>query len=98
MNKFNHPHYVYEHQPLQTFEDFSKFGPSISSKSNCCIPTKNLFLVDRKKNFFMITSAGNTILDFKIVSKAIGSKGRVKLANEFELQTILNTGVMNNPF
>ena len=98
LNRFNHPHYNFEHQPLQTFEDFTKFSPSVCSKLNCCIPTKNLFLVDRKKNFFMITSAGNAIFDFKVVSKAIGSKGRVKLANEFELQSILNTGIMNNSF
>ena len=98
LNIFNHPHYIYDHQPLQAFEDFSKFGPSISANLNCCIPTKNLFLADRKKNFFMITDAGNAIFDFEVVSKAIGSKARVKLANKFELQSILNTGIMKNIF
>ena len=98
LNIFNHSHYIYDRQPLQAFEDFSKFCPSISANLNCCIPTKNLFLVDRKRNFFMITDAGNAIFDFKVVSKAIGSKGRVKLANKFELQSILNAGIMNNSF
>ena len=91
-HQFHHPFFIYHHQPLLSCEDYSRFGPSISPSLNCCTPTKNLFLVDRKKNFFLITVSGDATIDFKTVSKAVGSKGRVKLANNIEIQKTLKTG------
>ena len=57
------------------------------------MPTKNLFLVDRKKQFFLITASADTNFDLKVISKLIGATGRAKFGNEEELKTILSLGI-----
>ena len=92
-NKINNPYYLYHHQPLESCDEYLQFGPAISPSLNCCIPTKNLLLVDRKKNFFLVSGAGDTVFDLKLVSKAVGAKGRVKFANTQEIKKTLDLGI-----
>ena len=91
--KFKHKYYVYDHTPLHTCEEYSKFGPNIPEHLNCCMPTKNLFLVDRKKQFFLITASADPNFDLKVISKLIGATGRAKFGSEEELKTILSLGI-----
>ena len=91
--KFKHRYYVYNHTPLQTCEEYSKFGPKIPENLDCCMPTKNLFLVDRKKQFFLITASADTNFDLKVISKSVGATGRAKFGSEEELKNILSLGI-----
>ena len=62
-------------------------------------PTKNLFLKDKKKRYFLITLHAYKSINLKEVSKQIGAKGTVSFAKEEDLNRILNISHGSvNPF
>lgn len=60
---------------------------------------KNLFVRDKKKNFFLITLQAQKAIDLKSVAKQIGAKGSLSFAKPEDLKAILNlTPGSVNPF
>lgn len=76
---------VYEHQPVYTVEDVKNANLNIPG-----IPTKNLFLRNKKKNFYCVyVCQEDKKMDFKALSQILGVKG-ICFASEEELSDMLN--------
>ena len=94
---FRNRYYVYEHTPLHTCEEYSKFGPNIPENINCCMPTKNLFLVDRKKHFFLITASADTNFDMKIIIVLVLYYNLIINMIDCGLKVIIALGLLMGP-
>ncbi|MEM6460800.1 MAG: prolyl-tRNA synthetase associated domain-containing protein [Pseudomonadota bacterium] len=51
--------------------------------------TKNLFLKDKKDNFFLVTAAENAEIDLKSIHRLIGASGRVSFGKPDRLMAFL---------
>jgi hypothetical protein len=96
---FQFPYFVYHHPPVYTCEEAEKYCPDaqahIRSHQNSASITvgamKNLFLRDKKKNFFLISALDNTKTEMKVVAKKVGAKGgSISFGKEDKLLELLN--------
>ncbi len=74
---------IHEHKPLFTVEDSEKMRGTINGDH-----TKNLFLKNKKNNFFLFSCSENSKVDLKRFSKSIDAKN-LSFANEKYLQKYL---------
>mgnify|MGYP001263791476 FL=1 len=74
---------LHKHEPLFTVEDSKNLRGIINGGH-----TKNLFLKNKKNNFFLITCEENEEIDLKLLSKAL-SLGNVSFAKEKYLMEYL---------
>ena len=77
---------IHKHEPLFTVEDSEKLRGEISGAH-----TKNLFLKNKKDNFFLFSCDENASVDLKRFSKSIDAKN-LSFANEKYLEKYL--GIM----
>ncbi len=78
---------TYEHDAVFTVEESSKIKEDIPGGH-----TKNLFLKDKKGNFFLIVAEGTAEIRLNAVHGLIGAKGRVSFGKPDALMELL--GVM----
>ena len=74
---------IHEHDPLFTVEDSEKLRGKISG-----VHTKNLFLKNKKNNFFLFSCNENAKINLKLFSKSIDAKN-LSFANEEHLKKYL---------
>ena len=74
---------IHNHQPLYTVEDSEKLRGEIEGAH-----TKNLFLKNKKNDFFLFTCDENAQIDLKHFSKSIDAKN-LSFANEDYLKKYL---------
>ena len=74
---------IYKHPPLYTVEDSERLRGKISGTH-----TKNLFLKNKKDEFFLFSCEENVQVDLKNFSKSIGAKN-LSFANEIYLEKYL---------
>ena len=74
---------IHEHDPLFTVEDSEKLRGKISG-----VHTKNLFLKNKKNNFFLFSCNENAKINLKLFSKSIDAKN-LSFANEEYLKKYL---------
>ena len=74
---------IHDHDPLFTVEDSEKLRGEIIGAH-----TKNLFLKNKKNNFFLLSCDENAKVDLKKFSKSIDAKN-LSFANQEYLQKIL---------
>jgi len=74
---------IHNHRPLFTVEDSESLRGSIDG-----VHTKNLFLKNKKNNFFLFSCDENASVDLKRFSKSIDAKN-LSFANETYLQKYL---------
>ena len=74
---------ITEHKPLFTVEDSKNLRGSIDGAHS-----KNLFLKDKKNNFFLVSFIEDIIADLKKASVPLNSK-KLSFANEDYLMNIL---------
>ena len=84
LDKNNCQYKLYKHPPLVTVEDSVNMRGKINGGH-----TKNLFLKNKKNNFFLITSLENTIVDLKLLQKNL-NLGNLSFAGEKYLKELLN--------
>lgn len=88
------------HPPLFTVSDSQLLRGEIAGGH-----TKNLFLKDRKDNFFLLAAEEDAVIDLKSVHHAIGASGRVSFGKPERLQELLGVapgavtvfGAINDP-
>ena len=68
LNKLKFDFYIFEHPPLKTVEDSKNLRGEIKGGH-----TKNLFLRDKKKNNFLITTNEDQKIDLKNLEKKLGT-------------------------
>lgn len=73
------PYQLYEHEPIFTVEEGKHLSASINGAHS-----KNLFLKDKKKNFFLVSILEHKRVDLKQLSKMYG-KGGLSFASAEEL-------------
>ena len=73
---------VCEHPPLHTVLESKKFRGKIEGAH-----TKNLFLKNKKNNFFLFSCLESTMVDLKQLTKVLGL-GNVSFARNFHLINI----------
>jgi len=74
----------YSHKPLFTVEESKKLRGKIYGGH-----TKNLFLKDKKKNFFLLSCSEDKIIDLKKLRKPFNTNNLSFASNEY-LKNILN--------
>ena len=74
---------IYEHEPLFTVEDSEKLRGKINGAH-----TKNLFLKNKKNEFYLFTCDENANINLKLFSKSIDAKN-LSFANEIYLEKYL---------
>lgn len=72
------------HPPLFTVEDSQGLRGTIPGAH-----TKNLFLKDKKKNYFLVTLDEDARVDLKSIHTLIGASGRVSFGKPEELMELL---------
>lgn len=75
---------TYEHDAVFTVEESSKIKQDIPGGH-----TKNLFLKDKKGNFFLIVAEGTAEIKLNSVHGLIGAKGRVSFGKPEALMELL---------
>ena len=75
---------IHEHEPLHTVDDSEKLRGEISGAH-----TKNLFLKNKKGNFYLFSCDEKAKVDLKKFSKAIDAKN-LSFANEVYLEKYLS--------
>ena len=83
LNKLKFDFYIFEHPPLKTVEDSKNLRGEIKGGH-----TKNLFLRDKKKNNFLITTSEDQIIDLKKLEKKL-STGRLSFGSPDRLHEFL---------
>ena len=83
LSKNNIQYDVYEHPSLYTVEESKKLRGKIEG-----IHTKNLFLKNKKNNFFLFSCQESTIVDLKQLKKAL-NLGNISFARDLYLKNIL---------
>lgn len=71
---------THEHPPLYTVEDSQKLRGEIAGGH-----TKNLFLKDKKDQFFLVTVDEDAIVDLKTIHQIIGASSRVSFGKPEKL-------------
>ena len=72
------------HPPLRTVAESQALRGSIAGGH-----TKNLFLKDRRSNYFLLTAEENAIIDLKTVHHVIGASGKVSFGKPEDLLGLL---------
>ena len=80
----NFKYKLYTHAPLVTVEDSKKMRGKIKGGH-----TKNLFLKNKKNNFYLITCLENSLVDLKLLRKNL-NLGNISFAGEKYLSELLN--------
>ena len=75
---------TYEHEAVFTVEESAKIKQDIPGGH-----TKNLFLKDKKGNFFLIVAEGTARIKLNSVHGLIGARGRVSFGNPDALMDLL---------
>jgi len=75
---------TYEHEAVFTVDESSKIKQDIPGGH-----TKNLFLKDKKGNFFLIVAEGTAQINLNSVHGLIGAKGRVSFGKPEALMELL---------
>lgn len=75
---------TYEHPPVHTVEESRNLRGDIPG-----IHTKNLFLRDGKRNFYLIVADERTKIDLKSLTSKIGANGKLSFASSDALNDIL---------
>jgi len=75
---------TYEHEAVFTVEESAKIKQEIPGGH-----TKNLFLKDKKGNYFMIVTEGTAQIKLNSVHGLIGAKGRVSFGKPDDLMELL---------
>ena len=83
LSKHNIKYNVYEHSSLHTVEESKKLRGKIEG-----IHTKNLFLKNKKNNFFLFSCQESTIVDLKQLKKTL-NLGNISFARDLYLKNIL---------
>lgn len=73
-----------QHPPLFTVADSQSLRGEIAGGH-----TKNLFLKDKKDNFFLVTVDENAVVDLKSIHQVIGAAGRVSFGKPEKLMEYL---------
>jgi Ala-tRNA(Pro) deacylase len=76
--------HTHEHPPLFTVSDSESLRGDIPGGH-----TKNLFLKDKKGNYFLLTVGEHAVIDLKTIHTRIGASGRVSFGNAEKLQEML---------
>ena len=84
LDKNNCQYKLYNHPPLVTVNDSVNMRGKINGGH-----TKNLFLKNKKNNFFLITCLENTMVDLKLLQKNL-NLGNLSFAGEKYLKELLN--------
>ena len=84
LNTNNFKYKLYTHAPLVTVEDSKKMRGKIKGGH-----TKNLFLKNKKNNFYLITCLENSLVDLKLLRKNL-NLGNISFAGEKYLSELLN--------
>ena len=74
---------IHNHKPLFTVEDSEKMRGEITGAH-----TKNLFLKNKKNNFYLFSCDEKAVVNLKLFSKSIDAKN-LSFANEFYLEKFL---------
>lgn len=64
------PYVLHNHQPLFTVEEAKELDAIIGEPGS-----KNLFLKDKKKNWFLLSTLGSKRVDLKALAKVVGNGG-----------------------
>ena len=83
LSKENIEFNIFEHAPLHTVEESKELRGKIEGAH-----TKNLFLKNKKNNFFLFSCLESTIVDLKQLTKAL-NLGNVSFARNLYLTNIL---------
>ena len=83
LDKNNCQYKLYSHPPLITVKDSVKMRGKINGGH-----TKNLFLKNKKNNFFLFSCQESTIVDLKLLKKAL-NLGNISFARDLYLKNIL---------
>lgn len=75
---------TYEHEAVFTVEESSKIKQEIPGGH-----TKNLFLKDKKGNFFLLVAEGSAKIELNKIHTLIGAKGRVSFGKPDALMELL---------
>ena len=75
---------IYDHEPLYTVEDSKNLRGTITGAHS-----KNLFLRDQKKNFFLISLLEDTQIDLKKIVEPLNSK-KLSFAQPNYLKDLMN--------
>lgn len=73
-----------EHPPLHTVAESQALRGEIPGRH-----TKNLFLKDKKDNFFLLTTGEDTEIDLKTIHHVIGAASRVSFGNAERMMDLL---------
>ena len=83
LSKHNIKYDIYEHPSLRTVEESKKLRGKIKG-----VHTKNLFLKNKKNNFFLFSCQESTIVDLKQLKKVLGL-GNISFARDLYLKNML---------
>ncbi|MGH1575031.1 prolyl-tRNA synthetase associated domain-containing protein [Methylobacterium sp. P31] len=75
---------LHKHKPVQTVEEMTEECGHIDG-----VHTKNLFLRDNKKNFFLVTLPHDAKVDLKGLRSVLGAKGGLSFASSESLESHL---------
>ena len=84
LNETNIDYSLYNHPPLFTVNDSMKFRGDIGGAH-----TKNLFLKDKKKKFYLFSCLESTKIDLKLLRKRM-NLNNLSFASETYLRELLN--------
>ncbi len=73
-----------DHPPLFTVDDSQKLRGNIEGGH-----TKNLFLKDKKGNFFLLTAQEDTVVNLKTLHKLLGGASRFSFGNAERMEEFL---------
>jgi len=77
-------HHVVSHPPLMTVEDSKRLRGDIDATH-----VKNLFLRDKKRNYFLVTTREDAFIDLKELRNSLGASGSLGFASEERLWEVL---------
>lgn len=75
---------THEHPPLFTVEDSQKLRGELEGGH-----TKNLFLKDKKGNFFLLTAQEDSAVNLKTLHKLLGGSSRFSFGNSEKMDELL---------
>jgi Ala-tRNA(Pro) deacylase len=78
------PSKTFEHPPVHTVEESQRLRGDIPG-----VHTKNLFLRDGKKNYFLFVTDENAVIGIKALARKIGAKGGLSFGSPEALMELL---------
>ncbi len=86
LNKLGITYKIYSHEPVFTVEESKK----ISKKMQGVFHTKNLFLKDENKKFFLVSMSAEKRADLKSLKEKLNAKKKLSFASPEQLKQHLN--------